>query len=358
MKNFWPTKADGTPQGEKGWPARLAPGESKQVLGSKGAVYTLKHHLDGGGLSCDCPSWKLQPGKHPKLPAIARTCKHLDAEVGAGEMELHVLRGVEVLGADYVPRAERSDTIAENPTQMPPAYVINLADRPDRLATFQRRAQSAQLHASPFHAIDSRGDALDVHRDAIAPAAYAELMESMARGYRSRHAALTPGAVGCALSHAAVSEAGLLAGHQTILVFEDDADLPADLVPRVGTALGQVPRGWDALLLGWSDRGGSTDQCRSGGMGLKRVGRFWMLHAYALSRGGMRKLVDACAPVTEQLDSALSTLSTAGRMRIYGIADEAQRVPQDAPGSDVQSLPVRFDEPRAKRKQGIHNRCS
>jgi DNA ligase-1 len=110
LKNPWPTNPDGTPKG-KGWPAGLAPGECKEVRGSRGDVYILKHHVDGGGLSCTCPSWQMQPGVHPKLPGMARTCKHWDAEAGALVMKRHIARGLEALGEDYVPRAERADVI-------------------------------------------------------------------------------------------------------------------------------------------------------------------------------------------------------------------------------------------------------
>lgn len=113
MQNFWPTNPDGTPATKKGWPANLAPGQCKQVTGSRGDVYTLKHCLNGGGLVCDCPSWCMQPGVFPKLPGMARTCKHWDAEAGALVMKQHIARGLTALGEDYVPKAERPEVIAE-----------------------------------------------------------------------------------------------------------------------------------------------------------------------------------------------------------------------------------------------------
>jgi DNA ligase-1 len=112
MQNFWPTNPDGTPKTKKGWPAGLAPGECKQVVGSRGDTYTLKHCLNGGGLVCDCPAWKMQPGVFPKLPGMARTCKHWDAEAGSLVMKQHVARGIEALGEDYMPKAERPEVIA------------------------------------------------------------------------------------------------------------------------------------------------------------------------------------------------------------------------------------------------------
>mgnify|MGYP006121198543 CR=1 FL=1 len=111
MQNWWPVNPDGTPKG-KGWPGGLEPGQVKQVTGSRGDTYTLKHCLNGGGLSCDCPSWCMQPGVNPKLPGMARSCKHWDELAGAGVMRAHVARGLFALGEDYVPRAERPDVIA------------------------------------------------------------------------------------------------------------------------------------------------------------------------------------------------------------------------------------------------------
>lgn len=113
MQNFWPTNPDGTPKTKKGWPAGLAPGQCKQVVGSRGDVYTLKHCHNGGGLVCDCMAWCMQPGVHPKMPGMARTCKHWDAEAGSLVMKQHIARGLDVLGEDYLPKAERPEVIAQ-----------------------------------------------------------------------------------------------------------------------------------------------------------------------------------------------------------------------------------------------------
>jgi len=139
MQNFWPTNPDGTPKSKKGWPAGLAPGQCKQVTGSRGDVYTLKHCLNGGGLVCDCPSWRMQPGVFPKLPGMARTCKHWDAEAGALVMKQYVARGLESLGEDYVPKCERPEVIAEREAKRARGETLG-----DLYKPFKKQRQAAE----------------------------------------------------------------------------------------------------------------------------------------------------------------------------------------------------------------------
>ena len=139
MQNWWPTNPDGTPKTKKGWPAGLAPGECKQITGSRGDVYTMKHCLNGGGLVCDCPSWCMQPGVFPKLPGMARSCKHWDAEAGALVMKQFVARGLDALGEDYVSKGERPEVIAERAAKRARGETLG-----DLYQPFKRQRQPAE----------------------------------------------------------------------------------------------------------------------------------------------------------------------------------------------------------------------
>ena len=93
------------------------------------------------------------------------------------------------------------------------AFVINLAERIERLRGFDERARLARLAYERIEAIDTRDlGRLEARASAVEPSALASLLASARRGYRSRHSELTPGAVGCALSHVAASRLALERG--------------------------------------------------------------------------------------------------------------------------------------------------
>jgi hypothetical protein len=161
----------------------------------------------------------------------------------------------------------------------------------------------------------------------------------MKRRFRASNCDLTPGAIGCALSHVAVCQLGLREGHDSILIFEDDALIEADFGARFATAHDALPPGdWDILLLGWHDKGGSSATTSSE---LKRVGNFYNAHAYEISREGMRKLVapGSIVPICEHYDVALSHLAVSAAkcaMRIYGVT-RVNMFQSSLPGGVVES---------------------
>ena len=74
----------------------------------------------------------------------------------------------------------------------------------------------------------------------------------------------------------------------------DDAQVPPDFLARLAAWTCQLPDDWGLLLLGWWDRGGSSRV--PGSPDLRRVRRFWMLHAYLINERGMRKLARGAGP--------------------------------------------------------------
>jgi GR25 family glycosyltransferase involved in LPS biosynthesis len=232
--------------------------------------------------------------------------------------------------------------------QLPPAFVINLRDRVVRLETFREAAAIAGISCQQFNAVDTRTPAL-LHssRKFVCPAAWDALVASRKRGHRQAHAELSAGAVGCALSHVAVSNMCLNElGLPVACVFEDDAAIPHDAADIMTRALEQASLSaptWEMVLLGWWDRGGATP-LENGGTGeLVRVGHFWGCHAYLLSARGMARLMELNTPVTAQIDAVLSQSSH--DMQILGIADRGVRFKQQpSKGSDVQ-FPVRLARP-------------
>lgn len=205
------------------------------------------------------------------------------------------------------------------------------------MARIETAAGLANLPLERFNAVDTRSSrSLETLSSQIDGSALASLQATVARGYRTSHAQLTFGAVGCALSHVGVSRESRKRGLAVCAVFEDDASLPTDLLPRIQASLNAAPAAWDCVLLGWSGARPSTTASL-----LQPVSKFWGMHAYLLSRAGAHKLERLVLPVRTHIDHALSVAAARGDFNIYGIAAQDQRILQGCRGSDVQ-LPVRL----------------
>ena len=217
------------------------------------------------------------------------------------------------------------------------AFVINLRDRTARMQAFEKRARSANMHVERADAIDTRDlSKLAAHKSDVDPLAYKGLLEDMRHGYRHAHSRLTPGAVGCALSHVAVSRLAIGRELPHIAVFEDDCELPSDAPARMEAAASAAPANWDCVLLGWNGAPPLED-----GSALQRVTAFVGCHAYLLSQRGMRSLIACSTPVRTHIDHALSAEAARGRLALYGINSQEDRFLQRGRGSDVQQLVVR-----------------
>ena len=140
-------------------------------------------------------------------------------------------------------------------------------------------------------------------------------------------------------------------GLAALAVFEDDAALPADCAARIAAALlaARCPLSWDLLLLGYWDRSlepperrtvGAAHAPPGGVVGVQRVTAWWGMHAYLVSRRGMRRIVELNTPVRGQIDGVLSQAAAHQRLDVLGITHRGQRVQQHGHGSDV-AMPLR-----------------
>ncbi|HUB24117.1 MAG TPA: ERV1/ALR-related protein, partial [Tepidisphaeraceae bacterium] len=121
------------------------------------------------------------------------------------------------------------------------------------------------------------------------------------------------GAWGCLVSHRRVLELSLMAGHQRILVIEDDADIRPDFGQRIRqflADLGDEP--WDALMLG-GQHISTPSMIRPG---VVRCINTQRTHCMAFSRVFMRELYRHwSAPLDQHCDWSLGPF--AGRWRTY-----------------------------------------
>jgi glycosyl transferase family 25 len=191
---------------------------------------------------------------------------------------------------------------------VPRAVVINLPRHEARLAKVREELQAAALPFERLPAVDGRAlpaEALRANVTAL-----------------GRHL-LTPGMIGCFLSHRRCWLKCVETG-EPLIVFEDDAVLMPNFRQRLQAAMADLPASWDILLLGafgcvrpdgvygpknifrlfgWV--GGGTRRIRTlpGAAGLHVPWRPYGTHAYMVSPAGAKKLLAACPRANFHVDN-------------------------------------------------------
>lgn len=209
------------------------------------------------------------------------------------------------------------------------SIVINLPRNKDRLHRFLKA-----YHASDFTRVPIRRlvaiDGNDVDwSEYLDNEALEQLMTMQRTGYRKAHPDLTPGAVGCYLSHLQawrrIAESGAPYG----FVFEDDAKLPRTALRTFERALLGVPSEWDIILLGYMGKGEPVTP------DVKRMDGFLCLHAYAISAAAAKRLWKNMMPIRQQVDWELNVRMRDEGLDVYGLSPIL--VYQDWQGTDIQA---------------------
>lgn len=187
----------------------------------------------------------------------------------------------------------------EDARRTPRAVVINLERHQTRLNAVRAELKTAGLKFERMPAVDGRQlSAEELHANVTAI---------------GRHL-LTPGMIGCFLSHRRCWRECVESGGP-LIVFEDDALLAPDFLRRLDVALRELPEGWDVLLLGafgcvhpsgvygprnifklfgWMGGGTRPTERLRGEAQLHVPWRPYGTHAYVVSRRGAQKLLDLC----------------------------------------------------------------
>ncbi|MDX3904356.1 MAG: glycosyltransferase family 25 protein [Pigmentiphaga sp.] len=174
------------------------------------------------------------------------------------------------------------------------AYVINLEQAAERRRAIARQLDRLGVPFTTCTAVDGR--LLD---EAQRARLYDE--RAAARLYRR----LSPGELGCALSHLEVYRRMLADGASHALVLEDDAAL-GDRLPAVLAQVEQAvaPDDPTVVLLSHVDkytRWGSR-QLGAHGRLVGRYGHWWRAHGYVVTRAAAQRLLDGLVPVWSAAD--------------------------------------------------------
>ncbi|CCW61854.1 unnamed protein product [Phytomonas sp. EM1] len=140
-------------------------------------------------------------------------------------------------------------------------YVINLDRRPDRWAHISSEIRKRRLSkffqpgVSVTRVSGIDGSSLDVAElhasGAITELGYQRFLLPVEEKLFGMD--LTPGAVGCALSHRAVWEKVVAAKQTAALILEDDAEFNPKLPRQLAELWGRIPADWGVVYLGGLD---------------------------------------------------------------------------------------------------------
>lgn len=209
-------------------------------------------------------------------------------------------------------------------------YLMNLERRPDRLNDFMVNYNNTDLkkiQLTRMHAVD--GSKLDLKSIPLTDMSKLELKQLETTGFRYKHYQLTRGAIGCYLSHVKIWENMLKNNQDIILIFEDDARPPPNIMFAINKIMLDIPKDWDIVLLGKY-----CHECEEHATYLK-MKRFILLHSYIISKKGVEKIIgtNSLFPISQQLDSFLSEIS--GTLNIYSPKTDIVR--QGKSRTDIQA---------------------
>lgn len=142
---------------------------------------------------------------------------------------------------------------------------------------------------------------------------------------------MTPGELGCSLSHRTIWEMNYSMADYPIFVFEDDIVLASQFKEIVATVLQNLPKDCDILYLGYM----------LGGLGdlvhplISRVRLLFGTYAYMLTYRGMVKL-KTILPIDRPVDCFLGKLTESGILNGYAcVPPVADQIEYGGHGSDI-----------------------
>ena len=215
-------------------------------------------------------------------------------------------------------------------------YLINMTKNVDRLNAFIDQYKGCDLSAKNFYRFEAvDGRTLNL-KDHVSPTALVEIEDAEKNGYRVKHYQLTPGGVGCYISHQRLLRIIGESNKPYGIVFEDDAVIDPKLYSKLSTTLLQIPDTWDMLLFGCF-----CIKCIKYEQHAK-MDRFFQTHGYIVKRESARKITEYLDKtlINQQIDSVFSKMAEDNILQIFCLNDALVR--QNTSFATTIQLPINF----------------
>lgn len=189
-----------------------------------------------------------------------------------------------------------------------PIVVISLDRRPDRWELFCERAKEAGIldKAQKLSAVDAKEFVAHEHPGVSLMTAY-----NIKNKVRRSHQEIDQGgAIGCSLSHFKAWESLLDSSAPALIIFEDDADVQPDFMPRIKRVVAELPAQWDMVTFNNTMLAG-TSSCKPipSQEPLSACYNLMGSHAYMVSRRGAQRLLARAYPIEMHIDAYMAFMA-------------------------------------------------
>mgnify|MGYP001179745580 FL=1 len=149
----------------------------------------------------------------------------------------------------------------------------------------------------------------------LTPSSTTELKTVLSKGFRTHHYQLTPGAVGCFISHYTLAKQLLNdTSTESYLIFEDDISINPHAYRKLKKLLHYAPPDWDMITF-------HTHRVLAKHINkhFTKVDGFWGMTMYLIHKRGAKKFVDYVDNhrIDGQVDAYLSKMGQQGLINIY-----------------------------------------
>jgi len=192
-----------------------------------------------------------------------------------------------------------------------PVYCINLGDS----ITRRKNMIHAYMHF-PFklrivEAVDTRHDKWILYTNKISDRAFYTMFWTIRNNIRPRHMDLSPGAVGCFLSHIKTWKLFQSTGESFALIMEDDSSFPAITFLRDMTEIIRTwPTSCHVVILNYIINGYTVTHGKYKYLSHDAKSSFFLLNCYLLSKEGVEQLLalveDAEFRIDVQIDAFIT----------------------------------------------------
>ena len=225
------------------------------------------------------------------------------------------------------------------------AYVICLEENSDRMSKFFKDWNNVkefkEIHnqVELFKAIDTRNDLWEKYIDHLSKKALKELLQTIKTKYRKEHYCLSPGAIGCYLSHVECWKKFLNERKGNYcLIMEDDCSVPPNLMQKINKITHNMNDKWGVILLGWK----ATSKYEDFNKDLYKVNTFNGTYCYLLSVFGAKKLLNEHKKIEKQVDFFMSDNNE--KAKLFGTIDDICIQANHCNYSTIQVYPVKAKE--------------
>lgn len=196
------------------------------------------------------------------------------------------------------------------------SYVINLDKDTERYSKVDKYYKHSDLSSVPLLRYTAVVGKNVRPKQWLTDDALNDLHHIVTNGYRTHHHQLTPGGIGCFLSHYNLAKQLLSdkSGIDAYIVFEDDTAIPKNILAHLQDSYTKVPNDWDYIMLYTIRATGDQENEK-----INRLKSFWGMNGYIINKKGAQKLVDEtdATKIDGQIDSYLSRMIQQDKMNIY-----------------------------------------